>query len=151
MGERQGDRARPLPLRGRGFAGFLAVEAEAVFAVDDEDAGSDHDQAAHQRLDGRDIGKEQIARRDREQQRGVFERRHHAHVGMAIGFGEQDLRDAAGDTFESLSVHILKRGEPTSLLEPDDPVQIAITSPVAKAMPTEFGVDCSPHRCGRLT
>ncbi len=42
-----------------------------------------------------------------------------------------DLRDAAGDAFESLSVHILKRGEPASLLEPDDPVQIAITSPVA--------------------
>lgn len=41
-----------------------------------------------------------------------------------------DLRDAAGDAFESLSVHILKRGEPVSLLEPDDPVQIAFTSPV---------------------
>src|SRR5262245_38729532 len=95
-------RAAPISTLARRRRGDLArlapLEAERVLAPDDEEPGPHDDRGTNQHFDRRHVLEDDVADDQREQERSVFERRDDRDVGSAIGFGEKDLADAAGDS-----------------------------------------------------
>ena len=94
----------------RGLVAQLGrLDAQGALAQDDEDARAHHDEAAEQRLAGDDIAKDPHADEDGKNQRSVFKRRDHRHVGIAEALGQQHLGDAAEGTGKDQHQRLFRR------------------------------------------